>query len=305
MGWWIAARPIRARREVCPTRARRLCPIRLTNLSITWTRRHDPQMGAVALLGSIEGLTVASTAGERWAVAPREEGPLRHRDPASVAGAPGDKAETEAVTGGLRERLAALQARLWAEGQRSLLVVLQGIDTSGKDGTISHVFGGLNPLGVRVASFKAPSREELAHDFLWRVHARCPAVGEIGIFDRSHYEDVLAARVRHLVPPQVWRGRYAHINAFESLLNSSGTTLVKVFLHISQGEQRKRLDKRLNDPAQAWKLDQSDLDDSQLWGAYSSAFNEMLEKTSTDIARWYVVPADHKWYRNWAVTSIL
>jgi PPK2 family polyphosphate:nucleotide phosphotransferase len=207
--------------------------------------------------------------------------------------------------GRLQERLADLQSRLWAEARQSVLVVLQGIDTAGKDGTISHVFRGLNPIGLRVASFKEPTAEELAHDFLWRVHARCPAAGEIAIFNRSHYEDVLTVRVHKLVAPRVWQARYGHINAFESLLHDAGTTLVKLFLHISKGEQGKRLEQRLADPAKAWKVKQSDFEDRRLWTAYEGAFEDMLEKTSTDVAPWYVVPADHKWHRNWVVSNIL
>jgi PPK2 family polyphosphate:nucleotide phosphotransferase len=234
-----------------------------------------------------------------------EESPLRDRDPGSLVGAPGDRVATELATATVKERLSYLQGRLWAEARRSLLVVLQGIDTSGKDGTISHVFSGLNPLGIRVASFKEPTTEDLAHDFLWRVHARCPAAGEIGIFNRSHYEDVLTVRVHGVVAPRVWRARYAHINAFESLLSDSGTTVMKVFLHISKGEQRKRLKQRLVDPEKNWKAQQSDFDDRELWSPYAAAFDEMLQKTSTTLAPWYVVPADHKWYRNWVVANIV
>jgi PPK2 family polyphosphate:nucleotide phosphotransferase len=244
-------------------------------------------------------------AGAQWLVGPKAEIALRDRDAGSLVGAPGDRATTEAAVAELQGRLAELQSRLWAEGRRSLLVVLQGTDASGKDGTISHVFSGLDLLGTRVASFKEPTVEELAHDFLWRVHARCPAAGEIVIFNRSHYEDVLAARVRRLVAPEIWRARYAHINAFESLLSDSGTRLVKVFLHISKEEQYKRLQQRLDDPNNSWKVQRSDFDDRELWPAYSAAFEEMLQKTSTDQAPWYVVPADHKWYRNWVVTNIV
>jgi PPK2 family polyphosphate:nucleotide phosphotransferase len=242
---------------------------------------------------------------ELWSVAPMEERPLRHRDPGSLASGPGDRVSAEAATLELQTRLVELQTRLWAESRRSLLLVLQGIDASGKDGTVSHVFRGLNPLGLRVVAFKEPTRLELAHDFLWRVHAACPAAGEIGIFNRSHYEDVLTVRVHHTVEPKVWRARYAQINAFESLLSDSGTTIVKVFLHISKREQAKRLEARLDDPKKAWKIRQSDLDDRRLWPAYTAAFDEMLQKTSTKTAPWYVIPADHKWFRSWAVTHLV
>jgi PPK2 family polyphosphate:nucleotide phosphotransferase len=246
-----------------------------------------------------------SNVGERFSVAPLEKGALPGRDPAAVPGAPGDRAATEAATAALQGRLVDLQGRLWAEGRRSLLVVLQGIDTSGKDGTISRVFRGLNPVAMRVASFREPNHDELAHDFLWRVHSRAPAAGEIAIFNRSHYEDVLTVRVHKTVPASVWRARFGHINAFESLLHDAGTTFMKIFLHISKGEQRKRLDQRLADPDKAWKVQQSDFDDRELWRSYTVAFDEMLERTSTEVAPWYVIPADHKWYRNWAVTTLL
>jgi PPK2 family polyphosphate:nucleotide phosphotransferase len=240
-----------------------------------------------------------------WSVAPLAKETLARRNPDSLEHAPGDRAATEAAMAELQAPLLDLQRRLWAEGRRSLLVVLQGIDTSGKDGTISRVFRGLNPLGMRVVSFREPSREELAHDFLWRVHPHSPAVGEIAIFNRSHYEDVLTVRVHGSVPPEVWQPRYAHINAFESVMHDAGTTIVKVFLHISKTEQRKRLDQRLADPEKAWKVAESDFADRELWQDYIGAFDEMFEKTSTDIAPWYVVPADHKWYRSWAVSNLL
>jgi PPK2 family polyphosphate:nucleotide phosphotransferase len=201
--------------------------------------------------------------------------------------------------------LRELQSRLWAEGSRSVLVVLQGIDASGKDGTISRVFRGLNPLGTRVAAFKAPSVEELGHDFLWRVHARCPSAGEIAIFNRSHYEDVLAVRVHGLVAEQIWRRRYAHINAFEALLEDAGTSMVKILLHVSKEEQLARLEKRRDDPSKRWKLNEDDLVERTFWDDYAAAFEEMLSRTSTETAPWHVVPADHKWYRDWAVSTIL
>jgi len=240
-----------------------------------------------------------------WQVAAGTAVELKERDAGSTAGAPGDRAVTDAAIAGMHEALLGLQTRLWAEGTRSVLVVLQGIDASGKDGTIAHVFRGLNPLGTKVASFKEPSPEERAHDFLWRVHARCPAAGEFGIFNRSHYEDVLAARVRKHVDETTWRARYAHINEFESQLNDAGTTVVKLFLHVSKREQRRRLDERLADPMKRWKFKESDVADRAQWDDYRDAFDEMLTKTSTATAPWYVVPADHKWYRNWVVSTIL
>jgi PPK2 family polyphosphate:nucleotide phosphotransferase len=230
---------------------------------------------------------------------------LTKRDPASTPGAPGSRSETEAVFAQQHERLFALQDRWTAEGKRGLLVVLQGIDTSGKDGTIRHVFGGLSPSSTRVASFVEPTPIEAAHDFLWRVHAQTPKAGEITIFNRSHYEDVLVARVHELVPAHVWRGRYAHINAFEALLGDAGTTVVKFMLHISRDEQEQRFTQRLSDPTKLWKFKESDRVESRFWDEYQKAFTEMLEKTSTGYAPWHVVPSDHKWYRNWAVTEIL
>ena len=241
----------------------------------------------------------------RWKVEPGSPVELSERDAGSTDGAPGDRAATDAVSPTLHASMRDLQSRLWAEGARSVLVVLQGIDASGKDGTISHVFRGLNPLGTKVAVFKVPTAEELAHDFLWRVHARCPGSGEVVIFNRSHYEDVLAVRVHRLVSEATWRARYGRINEFESLLCDAGTTVVKLFLHVSKKEQGRRLDERLTDPSKRWKFQEADLKERARWDDYRAAFEEMLSRTSTTTAPWYVVPADHKWYRNWAVSSIL
>lgn len=226
-------------------------------------------------------------------------------DTASRAGAPGDKDTTTEALAPLNERLFALQERLWAEGKQSLLVVLQAMDTGGKDGTIRHVFRGLNPAGVRVASFKAPTAEELRHDFLWRVHRQAPAAGEVVIFNRSQYEDVLIVRVHESVPEKVWRPRYDAIVDFERHLAEAGTTIVKFWLHISPDEQRNRLQARLDDPDKRWKFNPVDLDERKLWPRYQQAAEEMLWRTSTDDAPWYVVPADHKWYRNWVVSHVL
>jgi PPK2 family polyphosphate:nucleotide phosphotransferase len=205
----------------------------------------------------------------------------------------------------LNDRLEALQEALWAEHRHKVLVVLQGMDTSGKDGTIRHVFEGVNPLGVRVAAFKAPTQEELEHDFLWRVHAKVPARGEMVIFNRSHYEDVLVARVHKLVPPEVWKQRYHQINDFELLLAETGTTVLKFFLHISKDEQKARLQARLDDPQKQWKFRKGDLVDRALWDEYIKAYEEALSRTSQKHAPWYVVPADKKWYRNLVVATVL
>ena len=201
--------------------------------------------------------------------------------------------------------LADLQARLWAEQRRSVLVVLQAMDAGGKDGTIRSVFSGVNPQGVRVASFKAPTPEELRHDFLWRIHRQVPAGGEIGIFNRSHYEDVLVVRVEEIVPEPVWRKRYGAINAFEEALTEGGTTIVKFFLHITKDEQAERFRERLADPAKRWKFAVGDLAVREKWDAYQGAYADAIAETSTRDAPWHVIPAGRKWYRDWAVLEIL
>jgi PPK2 family polyphosphate:nucleotide phosphotransferase len=226
-------------------------------------------------------------------------------DPADTSAAPGDKESTKAATEPLVARLAELQEMLWARGSERLLVVLQGLDTAGKGGTVEHVLGAVNPTGLRVTSFKAPTSTELARDYLWRIHAHVPGEGEIGVFDRSHYEDVLVVRVEGLVPEDRWRRRYEQINEFERLLVEEGTTVVKLFLHISKDEQRERLEARLAEPEKRWKFKRGDLDTRARWDDYEAAFGEMLERTSTEHAPWHVIPADKKWYRNWAVATIL
>lgn len=202
-------------------------------------------------------------------------------------------------------RLADLQERLWAEHTRSLLVILQGIDTSGKGGTIKHVFRGVNPAGLDVASFKQPTREELAHPFLWRIEQRLPDPGEIVIFDRSHYEDVLVVRVHGLVPEDVWRTRYEEIVEWEGRVASAGTSIVKVYLHISPDEQRERLLARLDDPDKHWKFNEGDVEERAHWGDYMAAYEDVFARCHTDAAPWYIVPADRKWYRNWAVERLV
>jgi len=205
----------------------------------------------------------------------------------------------------MNQRLRALQELLYAEGKRKVLIVLQAIDTGGKDGTIRHVFNGVNPQGVKVTSFKAPTPKELAHDYLWRIHQHTPGSGEIMIFNRSHYEDVLVVRVRNLVQQEVWERRYAHINDFERMLADEGTTILKFFLHISKDEQKARLQSRLDDPHKHWKFDVGDLKDRALWDDYMHAFEVMLSETSTEWAPWYIVPANRKWYRNLVVSDVL
>ena len=203
------------------------------------------------------------------------------------------------------ERLAELQDRLWAEAKHAVLVVLQGIDAAGKDGTIKKVMTAFNPQGCPVTSFKVPSTEELAHDYLWRVHKAIPRKGEVGIFNRSHYEDVLVVRVHSLVPKAVWSKRYGQINAFEDHLAANGTTIVKFFLSIDRDEQRRRFQARYDDPTKRWKFAMGDLEERTRWDAYQAAFDEALTRTSTGRAPWYVIPANRKWFRNLAVATIL
>ena len=202
-------------------------------------------------------------------------------------------------------RLDELQYLLYAEHQHALLIVLQGMDASGKDGTIRHVMSGFNPQGCRVTAFKVPTSEEADHDFLWRVHRAVPAKGDIAIFNRSHYEDVLVARVRTLVPKEVWSRRYEQINQFESLLKENDVTIVKLFLHISKDEQKERLEERLKDPTKQWKLAVADFDNRKYWDEYIAAYEDALARCSTDAAPWYIIPADRNWVRNLAITQIL
>lgn len=210
-----------------------------------------------------------------------------------------DKLEEQA------KQLCDLQELLYAEHKHRILVVLQGMDTSGKDSTIRHVFGKVNPQGTRVTNFKVPTPKELDHDYLWRVHPHTPGKGEIAIFNRSHYEDVLVVRVHNLVPRDVWKKRYAQINAFEQLLAEEGTTILKFYLHISPQEQAGRFLARLDRPEKRWKFNPGDLKEREHWAAYSQAYEDMLSKTSTAWAPWYVVPSDRKWYRNLVVASVI
>jgi PPK2 family polyphosphate:nucleotide phosphotransferase len=205
----------------------------------------------------------------------------------------------------LRDRLGRLQEMLFAQRRHRLLLVLQGMDTSGKDGTIRRVFEGVNPQGVRVASFRQPSLDELDHDFLWRVHAKLPVRGEIVIFDRSHYEDVLIVRVHSLVPTAVWRARYEEINDFERMLTREGTTVIKFFLHITREEQARRLRERERSPLKRWKSSDADAREAERWPEYMEAYGEMLRRTGTPVAPWHVIPSNHKWFRDWLVSQVL
>jgi PPK2 family polyphosphate:nucleotide phosphotransferase len=238
-------------------------------------------------------------------------GPVRLQkvDTRATPGFQGSKKDAAKALQLLGPRLADLQERLFAEGRtggrRSILLLLQGMDTSGKGGTIRHVVGEVDPQGVTIRSFKAPTPEERRHDFLWRIRRALPAPGMIGVFDRSHYEDVVVVRVRNLVEPRTWRRRYATINRFEESLVENGTTVVKCFLHISKHEQRDRLLRRLASPDKLWKFNPADVDSRAEWDPLMEAYSDALERCNTDVAPWYVVPADRKWYRNWAIMNIL
>ncbi|MEJ2746857.1 MAG: polyphosphate kinase 2 family protein [Anaerolineae bacterium] len=216
-----------------------------------------------------------------------------------------DRAQAKHEFKALRRELIELQRRLYAEGRQKLLIVFQAMDAGGKDGTIRKVFRGVNPQGVRVHSFKVPSKEELAHDFLWRIHQDVPAQGMIGVFNRSHYEDVLVVRVHNIVPESIWRPRYKQINSFEKLLTDTGTTILKFFLHISPEEQKERFQARLDEPNKNWKFSVEDLEKRKLWDDYMTAYEEMLQQCTTPWAPWYVIPADQKWYRNLTITRTI
>jgi len=228
---------------------------------------------------------------------------LSKRDPGETYGRAKETAEAQITE--LLTEMSDLQDKLWAEQKRALLIVLQGIDASGKDGTIRRVMTAFNPQGCVVAGFKVPTGEELAHDFLWRIHKMTPGKGAIGIFNRSHYEEVLVVRVHGLTPKKVWSRNYEHIRNFESLLADSGTTIVKFFLHISKDEQRQRFQERYDDPKKRWKFSTGDLEERKLWDDYMKAYEDALSKTSTADAPWYVIPGDRNWMRNLAVASIL
>lgn len=218
---------------------------------------------------------------------------------------PEEKRTAKDLLDDYRGQMEALQYRLYADGQRSLLVVLQAMDAGGKDGVIRHVFSAMNPQGTRVQPFKQPNPTEAARDFLWRAHLHAPARGEVVIFNRSHYEDVLVVRVHQLVEESIWRARYAQINQFEELLASNGTKVLKFYLHIDADEQLARFGKRLEDPNRHWKISESDYSERAYWPQYLQAFEEAMEKTSTEIAPWYIIPSNQKWFRNFAISQII
>jgi PPK2 family polyphosphate:nucleotide phosphotransferase len=241
---------------------------------------------------------------EKLQVKPGKKAQLKERDPRDSSLVEGEQ-ETKEATAALAKDIDALQDRLYAEGSRSLLVVLQGTDTSGKDGTVRGVFNSTGPLGVTVTPFGPPTKTELAHDFLWRIHAACPRRGTIGIFNRSHYESVLIEKVKKLSPAKEIEQRYDQINAFEKHLTENGTTILKFMLHISKGEQKERLQERLDDPAKHWKFNPGDLEDRNLWDEYQEAYEIMLNRCSTPWAPWYVIPANRKWVRNATIARIV
>ena len=240
-----------------------------------------------------------------YRVKPNSRVDLSEWDPNDQSAFPGDKKEGREHLLELNCRLEELQELLYAEHRHKVLIVLQAMDSGGKDGTIRHVFEGVNPQGVRVAGFKVPTPKELDHDYLWRVHKQVPGKGEIVIFNRSHYEDVLVVRVHSLVSHEVWSKRYDHINDFERMLADEGTTILKFFLHIDLDEQRERFQARLDEPHKRWKFNPGDLEERKLWPEYTRAYEDAMAKTSTDWAPWYIVPANRKWYRNLVIGTVI
>ncbi len=240
-----------------------------------------------------------------YKIKPNEKLELDSYDPNNSSWLPEGTKNLKAELKRLRRKLIRLQQLLYAQNKHKVLIVLQAMDSGGKDGTIRSIFKGVNPQGVKVANFKVPTPIELAHDYLWRVHSRTPAIGEIVIFNRSHYEDVLVVRVRELVPEKVWKRRYQHINNFEKLLSDEGTTILKFFLHISKGEQKKRFMERINNASKNWKFNPGDIDERQLWNEYMLAYQDAIRRTSTAYAPWYIIPADDKPYRNFVIGKII
>ncbi len=240
---------------------------------------------------------------DRYRIPPDTSVRLSRFDPSDTGGVDEDEAQDRLKD--LNRRLESLQELLYAEGKHKVLVVLQAMDTGGKDGVIRHVFEGVNPVGVKVASFGRPTEEALGHDYLWRIHAHTPGTGQITIFNRSHYEDVLVVRVHGLMPEGVWSRRYRHINEWERLLAEEGTIIRKFYLHISPEEQAERLQERLQDPTKRWKFKVGDLNERARWGDYMAAYEAVLSQTSTPWGPWYVVPANRKWYRNLVVATVL
>ena len=242
---------------------------------------------------------------QQYLVKPDTKVKLSKWDPNDTGDFKGGKEEGLAKLEKLNGKLETLQELMFAEHKQKVLVVLQAMDTGGKDGAIRRVFDRVNPAGVRVASFKAPTQEELDHDYLWRVHKQVPGKGELVVFNRSHYEDVLVVRVHNYVPPEVWSKRFDQINEFERNLAENGTTILKFYLHIDMEEQKERLQARLDDPTKRWKFRLGDLEERKLWPEYMKAFEDVLSKTSTEYAPWYIVPANRKWFRDLVISSVL
>ena len=241
---------------------------------------------------------------QRFKVTPESKVKLKKIDPSFTDGHESHESAAKEIAH-YQEKLWRLQDLLYAERRHSLLICLQAPDTGGKDGAINHVLGAMNPQGCRVAAFKQPSEEELAHDFLWRAHKVAPARGEVVIFNRSHYEDVLIVRVHDLVPKKVWSRRYDLINGFEKNLVEHNTQILKFYLHISKAEQLKRFKERLKDPAKHWKISEADYKERSFWGKYVKAYEDALSKCSTEHAPWFIIPANHKWFRNLAIARIV
>lgn len=242
---------------------------------------------------------------EKYRIKPDQKVNLSEMDPQEISQWDKSKKAGKKKVLELNNELEMLQEMLYAEHKHKILIVIQAMDTGGKDGVIRSVFEGVNPSGVRVASFKVPTPIEMDHDYLWRIHKQTPAKGEIVIFNRSHYEDVLVVRVHNLVPKSVWNKRYEQINAFEKLLSDEGTTIIKFFLNITKDEQKERLQERLDIPKKQWKFSTGDLKERSYWEDYMKAYESVLEKTSTDYAPWYVIPANRNWYRNLVISTIL
>jgi len=262
----------------------------------TGTKGTEPSTGT-------NGAVLGAALAKRLRLKPGAKVNLSRVDPGDTHGH--DKDSAAVTLQASHDRLESLQERLWAGKGGSLLIVLQGIDTAGKDGTLRHVMTAFNPQGCSVTGFGVPTEEELAHDYLWRIHRHAPARGTISIFNRSHYEDVLVVRVHDLVRPKVWRKRYDQINAFEAHLAANGTTILKLFLWISPEEQRERLQARIDTPDKRWKFNRGDIDERKHWDGYRRAYEAALSRCSTDAAPWYVIPSDLKWFRNLAVAEIL
>jgi PPK2 family polyphosphate:nucleotide phosphotransferase len=247
---------------------------------------------------------VATNFSKELIVKPGKKIKLSHYDAEETLGWEKDHRMKQSLEKSL-DRLDKLQYLLYAENKRALLIVLQGLDAAGKDGTIRHVMSGVNPQGCTVTPFKVPSKEEASHDFLWRIHKAVPQYGDIGIFNRSHYEDVLVVRVHNLVPKPVWSKRYEQINEFESTLVADNVKILKFFLHISKDEQKKRFEQRIDDPDRRWKISEADFAERKFWDEYTSAYEDVLERCSTEDAPWFIVPANKKWFRNLAVSHIV